>query len=292
MSIEPRDADMDEPVARDAAAPASAPASGAAPAPSLDPIPASAPVLDVRRMTVSYATKPVLWDVDASFPTGAMSAIVGPNGAGKSTLLKAVLGLVPTDAGHALVDGRPVRDVSDRVAFVPQSSAIDWDFPVTVREVVEMGRYRSAGWVRRLRRSDRDIVDRCLEQVGMTAFARRQVGQLSGGQRQRVFLARALAQEASLLLMDEPFAGIDARTEAALLALLAGLRDDGRSIIVVHHDLRTVRAAFDWALVLNVRAVACGPVAEAVTADVVERAYGAAGGHDESTAGEEALWAG
>lgn len=249
------------------------------------------PALEVRRLTVSYGARPVLWDVDASFPSGALSAIAGPNGAGKSTLLRACLGLVPADAGHALVEGRPARMALDRVAYVPQREAVDWDFPITVREVVEMGRYPARGWVRRLRRADNEIVDECLERVGMSAFARRQIGQLSGGQRQRVFVARALAQRASLLLLDEPFSGIDARTEASLLELFRRLRDEGASIVVVHHDLTTVRSAFDWALLLNVRTVACGPVAEAVTPETVRQSYG--GGLDlPEAAFGEAIWAG
>ena len=252
----------------------------------------SVPALEVRRLTVSYTTQPVLWDVDASFPAGAMSAVVGPNGAGKSTLLRAALGLVPTDAGQSLVLGRPVREALDAVAYVPQREAVDWDFPITVREVVEMGRYRAAGWFRRVRREDRALVDESLERVGMSELADRQIGRLSGGQRQRIFLARALAQQAPVLIMDEPFAGIDARTEAAMLAVLRELRDAGRSVIVVHHDLGTVRAAFDWALLLNVRAVACGPPAEALGSQNLRRAYGAAtptGGGDG--AGEETTWA-
>jgi manganese/zinc/iron transport system ATP- binding protein len=241
--------------------------------------------LEVRGLTVSYSAKPVLWDVDAAFPAGALSAIVGPNGAGKSTLMRAALGLVPADAGQALVLGRPARQTLDSVAYVPQREAVDWDFPITVREVVEMGRYRSVGWVRRLRRSDRSVVDAALARVGMGAYARRQIGELSGGQRQRVFLARALAQEAEVLLMDEPFAGVDARTEAALLELLAEQRDAGRSVVAVHHDLGTVRRAFDWALVLNVRSVACGPAAEVIVPPVLARAYGA---HEDDA---ELAWA-
>jgi manganese/zinc/iron transport system ATP- binding protein len=239
--------------------------------------------LEVRGFTVSYSAKPVLWDVDALFPEGALSAVVGPNGAGKSTLLRAALGLVPADAGQALVLGRPARRALDAVAYVPQREAVDWDFPITVREVVEMGRYRSAGWVRRLRRGDRDAVAAALDRVGMTAYAGRQIGELSGGQRQRVFLARALAQDAAVLLMDEPFAGVDARTEAALLELLAEQRDAGRSVVVVHHDLGTVRRSFDWALVLNVRAIACGPVGEVIVPDVLGRAYGARGPREDDT---------
>jgi manganese/zinc/iron transport system ATP- binding protein len=230
--------------------------------------------LEVRHLTVSYSAKPVLWHVDATFPAGAISAIVGPNGAGKSTLLRAALGLVPADSGQALVLGRPARSALDAVAYVPQREAVDWDFPITVGEVVEMGRYRAAGWVRRLRRVDRRAVAAALERVGMGAYARRQIGELSGGQRQRVFLARALAQEADVLLMDEPFAGVDARTEAALLALLAEQREAGRSVVAVHHDLGTVKRSFDWALVLNVRAIACGPVADVIAPPVLARAYG------------------
>ena len=230
--------------------------------------------LELRRLTASYSSRPVLWDVEAEFPRGSLSAIVGPNGAGKSTLLKAALGLMPVDSGQSLILGRPAREALDRVAYVPQRDAIDWDFPVTVREVVEMGRYRNAGWIRRLGRSDAERVDASLEEVGMTAFASRQIGALSGGQRQRVFLARALAQEAPLLVMDEPFSGIDARTEAAILKLLAGLRDRGRSIVVVHHDIETVSRVFDWALLLNVRTVSCGPVGEALDEENLRRAYG------------------
>jgi manganese/zinc/iron transport system ATP- binding protein len=250
----------------------------------------SAPALELRRLTVSYGSRPVLWDVDATFPARALSAIVGPNGAGKSTLLRAALGLVATDAGQSLIDGRPARAALDRVAYVPQRDAIDWDFPITVREVVEMGRYRAAGWFRRLPRADRAIVDESIERVGMGPFAGRQIGRLSGGQRQRVFIARALAQRAPLMLLDEPFAGIDARTEASLLELLRDLRDDGGSIVVVHHNLATARAAFDWALLLNVRAIACGPVAEALAPDLVRKAYGAAV-ETPDVVGEE-LWTG
>jgi manganese/zinc/iron transport system ATP- binding protein len=232
--------------------------------------------LEVRGLTVSYAGRPVLWEVDAAFPDGALSAVVGPNGAGKSTLLRAALGLIPSDSGQAFVQGRPAGSARDRVAYVPQRDAVDWDFPITVREVVEMGRYQDTGWIRRVPRAERRLVDACLDRVAMTGFARRQIGALSGGQRQRVFLARALAQQAPVLLMDEPFAGIDARTEASLLELLTALcADEGRSVVIVHHDLGTVRRVFDTALVLNVRAVACGPVAQVLTAETVARAYGA-----------------
>jgi manganese/zinc/iron transport system ATP- binding protein len=248
------------------------------------------PALELAHMTVSYSARPVLWDVDAAFPAGAMSAIVGPNGSGKSTLLRAALGLVPADAGRSTVLGQPAKQAMRRVAYVPQREAVDWDFPITVREVVEMGRYPSAGWIRRLGRQDRAVVAESLERVGMASFASRQIGQLSGGQRQRVFVARALAQQAELLVLDEPFAGIDARTEAALLGLLAELRDrEGRSVVMVHHDLQTVRDVVDWVLLLNVRAIASGPVATTMTPDNLRRAYG---GGEADGEREAAPWAG
>lgn len=246
------------------------------------------PALAVRRLSVSYGSRPALWDVDATFPEGALSAIVGPNGAGKSTLLKAVVGLAPSDAGQTLIDGHPARAALDRVAYVPQRDAIDWDFPIGVREVVEMGRYRSTGWLRRVPRADRAIVAESLERVGMAPFAGRQIGALSGGQRQRVFIARALAQRAPLMLLDEPFAGVDARTEASLLGLLGELAREGASIVVVHHDIAKVRARFDWALLLNVQTIACGPVAEALDPEQLARAYGI--GHEAAV--EVGAWPG
>jgi manganese/zinc/iron transport system ATP- binding protein len=231
--------------------------------------------LEIRSLTVSYRSAPVLWEVDAVFPAGRLCAIVGPNGAGKSTLLRAALGLVPVDSGTVLVDGASGAAALDRVAYVPQRESVDWDFPITVAEVVAMGRYRSVGWFRRVGRADRALAQECLDRVGMGAYGRRQIGQLSGGQRQRVFLARALAQRAPVLLMDEPFAGIDARTQADLLDLLGELRAAGTSVVVVHHDMAQVRAAFDWTLLLNVRALGCGPTAQVLTADAVRDAYGA-----------------
>ena len=235
------------------------------------------PPLEVHDLTVAYHTKPVLWDVDVTIPEGRLVCIVGPNGAGKSTLLKTALGLVKPSSGYVRIFGRPASQARNAVAYVPQRESVDWDFPITVREVVEMGRYAEAGWLRRISRSDRAIVDGAIERVGMAPYSRRQIGQLSGGQRQRVFIARALAQEADLLVLDEPFAGVDARTEAALLSLLAQLRDrEGRSVVMVHHDLQTVRSMVDWVLLLNVRAIACGPVASTMTPDNLRRVYGAA----------------
>jgi manganese/zinc/iron transport system ATP- binding protein len=244
------------------------------------------PALELRRLTVSYGARPVVWDVDASFPAGALSAIVGPNGAGKSTLLRAALGLVPSDGGQALIEGRPARAALKRVAYVPQRDTVDWDFPITVREVVEMGRYPRLGWLRRLGSDDRRVVHDSLGRVGMAPFAGEQLGELSGGQRQRVFIARALAQEAPIMLLDEPFAGVDARTEAELLDVFRGLRGEGRTVVAVHHDIAAVRRAFDRALLMNVRAIACGPVREVLVPERLRLAYagaapGAADGDDD-----------
>lgn len=249
------------------------------------------PAIEIDHLTVTYRDRPVLWDVDVHMPRGALGAIVGPNGSGKSTLLRAALGLVPADSGRIAVLGDPPARARSRVAYVPQREAVDWDFPITVREVVEMGRYGSLGWLRRPRAEDRRIVADALERVGMTPFAKRQIGQLSGGQRQRVFIARALAQRADLLVLDEPFAGVDARTEHAILEVLRSLRDEeGRSIVVVHHDLGTVQAVFDWALLLNVRPIAAGPAAEVLTPENLRRAYGADTALQPAAAG--APWAG
>lgn len=247
------------------------------------------PALEIRRLTASYSSSPVLWDVDVLVPAGTLAAIVGPNGAGKSTLLKAAVGLLPLDAGHVLIEGRPAGEALDRVAYVPQRDEVDWDFPITVREVVEMGRYRSTGWIRRLKEPDHRQVEQALERVRMTSFAGRQIGELSGGQRQRVFIARALAQDAPVMMLDEPFSGVDARTEASLLDLLAEIRASGRTVIVVHHDIGTVRSRFDWVLLLNVRTIACGPVAESLSPESLRRAYGGLAGEDEAG---EAAWIG
>ena len=196
--------------------------------------------IEAHELTVTYGQKPVLWDIDCSIPQGCLAAIVGPNGAGKSTFLKAVLGLVPSATGYVKVFGESINAVRSRIGYVPQRESVDWDFPITVRDVVLMGRYGKIGWLRRPSKDDRRAADRHLEQVDMAQFADRQIRQLSGGQQQRVFLARALAQEASLYLMDEPFAGVDATTEQAIIILMRRLREEGRTIVCVHHDLQTV----------------------------------------------------
>jgi manganese/zinc/iron transport system ATP- binding protein len=230
--------------------------------------------LAINGLTVAYAEKPVVFSVDMSVAQGTMTAIVGPNGAGKSTLLKAALGLVKPLAGEARLFGLPLDRVRDRVAYVPQRASVDWDFPARVIDVVLMGMYRQLGLLRRVRSSHIDAARACLARVGMEDFATRQIGQLSGGQQQRVFLARALAQQADLYLLDEPFAGVDAATEKAIISLLKDLRAEGRTILVVHHDLSTIRAYFDHIFLINTRAIAAGPVDQVLTNENLQRAYG------------------
>jgi len=230
--------------------------------------------LHVEDLTVSYQGRPALWDIDINVPPGVMCAIVGPNGAGKTTLIKAVLELVQPTAGHICLHGRPYRQFRKRVAYVPQRSAVDWDFPTTALDVVMMGRYGHLGWFRRPGRDTRARAMAALGEVGLADLAERQISQLSGGQQQRVFLARALVQQAEVYFLDEPMAGVDAPTERAIVALLKGLRDQGKTVIVVHHDLQTVQSYFDWLVILNVRVVAQGPVAEVMTPETLRAAYG------------------
>ena len=230
--------------------------------------------LHVEDLTASYASNAVLWDVDLNVPPGVLAAIVGPNGAGKSTLLKCVIGAVRPAAGHVYVFGRPYRRQRHRVAYVPQRTSVDWDFPTTALDVVTMGLYGRLGWFRRPRRREVDEAFEALAMVGMDAFADRQISHLSGGQQQRVFLARALVQDADLYLMDEPFAGVDATTERAIVDLLKDLRARGKTVVAVHHDLQTVSTYFDWLALLNVRLIAQGPVLEVYTPDNLRAAYG------------------
>ena len=234
----------------------------------------SAIALEVHDMTVAYHRRPVLWDVDFEVPEGQLVGIVGHNGAGKTTLIKAILGLVPLASGKVEIYGKPYRQQRHLVGYVPQRESVDWDFPVTVRDVVLMGTYGRLGWFRRPGRADRELADRCLEQVGMRAYSKRQISQLSGGQQQRVFLARALAEQAQVYFLDEPFAGVDAATESAIVDLLQSMRSEKKTVFVVHHDLQTVRDYFDWVLLLNMRLVAGGVVEETFTPDNLQKTYG------------------
>lgn len=235
---------------------------------------ASRAAVEVHDVTVAYHRKPVLWDIDLQLPAGHLIGVIGPNGAGKSTLLKAILGLVPVASGHVALFGQPLREARPRVGYVPQREAVDWDFPVNAVDVVLMGRYGHLGWCRRPTAVDRTVATECLERVGMSEFATRQISQLSGGQQQRVFLARALAQEADLYFMDEPFAGVDAATESAIVALLRALRTSGRTVVAVHHDLQTAPQYFDYMVMLNTRIIAAGPTADVYTRENLNATYG------------------
>ncbi|GGB38064.1 manganese ABC transporter ATP-binding protein [Roseibium aquae] len=236
-------------------------------------VPAEAP-LAVRGLTVSYGEKPAVFSVDATFPARAMSAIIGPNGAGKSTLLKASLGVIPRLSGEVFIFGQPITKARNRIAYVPQRASVDWDFPTTVIDVVQMGLYRKVGLLGRLSGQMTIRALDCLGRVGMADFAHRQIGQLSGGQQQRVFLARALAQDADLYLLDEPFAGVDAATERAIIDVLKLLKSEGKAVVAVHHDLSTVRDYFDHVFLINVRPIAEGPVSSAFTTANLQAAYG------------------
>ena len=230
--------------------------------------------LHIEDLTVSYQSRPVLWDIDLNVPPGVLAAIVGPNGAGKSTLIKTALGLIKPAAGHVYIHGKPYSQQRRRVGYVPQRNSVDWDFPTTALDVVTMGLYGKIGWFKRPKTSDLSQALKALEQVGMDAFAQRQISQLSGGQQQRVFLARALVQDAEVYFMDEPMAGVDATTEMAIINILKVLRSQGKTVIVVHHDLQTVASYFDWMVLLNVRVIAQGHIKDVYTPEHLRSTYG------------------
>ena len=238
-----------------------------------DEHPSSSP-LSIHDMTVAYHRKPVVWDIDFNAEPGELTAIVGPNGAGKSTLIAAVLDLVPRVAGTVRFFGQEYSDVRHRVGYVPQRESVDWEFPVNALDVVTMGLYHKIGWFRPVTRKFKDQALEALRQVGMQDYAQRQINQLSGGQQQRVFLARALVQDADLYLMDEPFAGVDAATERAIIDILHALRARGKTSLVVHHDLQTVPEYFDHVMLLNMRMVAAGPTSEVFNEDNLRKTYG------------------
>ncbi|MDP7069719.1 MAG: metal ABC transporter ATP-binding protein [Phycisphaerales bacterium] len=230
--------------------------------------------LSIHDLTVAYDRRPVLWDVDLDVPAGCLAAIVGPNGSGKSTLIKACLNLLPRVSGDVRVFGASGRSSRRRVAYVPQRETVDWDFPVSAHDVVAMGTYGRLGWLRPVGKAQKRAAMRALDRVGLADYAGRQISQLSGGQQQRVFLARALVQEADLYLMDEPFASVDAATEQAIVEVLRALRNDGATLVVVHHDLQTVAEYFEHLILLNMRVVASGPMEATLTAENLRATYG------------------
>lgn len=238
-------------------------------------------VVEVEDLTVAYEAKPVLWDVDLKIPEGKLMAVVGPNGAGKTTLMKAMMGLLkPVSGVVRFLDGDQSSDIhtmKNRIGYVPQSGSVDWDFPATVQDVVLMGCYGKLGWIRRPRKTDLELTRQTLKKVGMEEYASRQISQLSGGQQQRVFLARALAQEAEVYFMDEPFKGVDAQTERAIIALLKELKEQGKTVVVVHHDLQTVPDYFDWVTLINLRVIASGPVEEVFHEENLKKTYRSSG---------------
>ena len=229
--------------------------------------------IEIRNLSVTYRTEPALWNIDVDFPEGQMIAVVGPNGAGKSTLIKAVMGLVPITAGKVSVYGRPYSKQRSKVAYVPQRGSVDWDFPTDALDVVEMGLYGKLGWLRRPNSQTRERARECLGKVGLEDYADRQIGQLSGGQQQRVFVARALAQDPQIYLMDEPLNGVDAITEKTILSILESLRKEGKTIVMVHHDLQTVDKYFDWVVMLNRNLMAAGPIGEVFTKENLDKTY-------------------
>ncbi|MFN7877597.1 MAG: metal ABC transporter ATP-binding protein [Pirellula sp.] len=234
----------------------------------------NAPYIQVADLTVAYQRKPVLWEISLEIPKGALVGLVGPNGAGKSTLLKAMLNMVSQVSGEIMLEGASIFDQREKIAYVPQRESVDWDFPASVLDVVTMGLYRKIGWFMPVRKQHKQLALQALEQVGIADLANRQISQLSGGQQQRTFLARALVQNADLYLMDEPFAAVDAATEQSIVSVLRSMQSHGKTMLVVHHDLHTVPEYFDYLILLNVHAVAFGPMQSTFTPDNLRKTYG------------------
>ncbi len=233
----------------------------------------SKPAVEINDLTVAYQESPVLWDIDLNIPKGVLSAIIGPNGAGKSTLIKAILGLLRPVAGEVFVFGEPYKKQRQVVGYVPQRTSVDWDFPASVLDVVMMGLYGRLGWIKRPGKAEKDMALEALHKMGMAEFAGRQISQLSGGQQQRTFLARALVQDALVYFMDEPLQGVDIHTEKAVIRLLHELRDQGKTLMVVHHDLQTVSEYFDWVVMLNKRLTVSGKVEDVFTEENLRQTY-------------------
>ncbi|MBG9769228.1 metal ABC transporter ATP-binding protein [Bacillus vallismortis] len=230
--------------------------------------------VELENVTVAFHKKPVLQDISLQVPEGKLIGIIGPNGAGKSTLIKTILGLVPRASGDISIYGKAYQNQRTRIGYVPQRGSVDWDFPTNALDVVLMGRYGRIGLLKRPKKADVELAQAALEKVGMLDYAKRQISQLSGGQQQRVFLARALCQDADIYFMDEPFAGVDAATERAIMTLLAELKEKGKTVLVVHHDLQTAEDYFDWILLLHLRKIAFGPAENVFTIENLQKTYG------------------
>lgn len=230
--------------------------------------------LSVQQLSVNYDKTPVLWDISFDVPQGKLVGILGPNGAGKSTLIKTALGLVEPLSGTIEILGKPFLEARGEVAYVPQKESVDWDFPITVRELVLMGSYGKLGLLRWPRAANYKAAEHYLDKVGMLPYADRQISQLSGGQQQRVFIARALMQEAQVYFFDEPFAGVDLATERIIIDLLDQLKNAGKTLFVVHHDLNTVEDYFNWVILLNMRLVACGSVETTLNSENLIATFG------------------
>jgi manganese/zinc/iron transport system ATP- binding protein len=232
------------------------------------------PILEIHDLIVSYDQSPVLWNVDLSLPSGKLIGILGPNGAGKSTLIKAIMGLVTPSGGYVKIFDKSLDQVRSKISYVPQRESVDWNFPASVLDVVMMGTYGKLGLFKRPGKKEKEIALSCLDQVGMMSFVNRQISELSGGQQQRVFIARALAQEADLYLMDEPFAGVDMSTETAIFNLLKEMTASGKTVIVVHHDIHSAMNYFDWIIMLNLHLVASGPTDQVISEELLRKTYG------------------
>lgn len=236
--------------------------------------PVETPIIEVHNLTVLYDRKPALWNVDFDLPQGKIIGIMGPNGSGKSTLLKSIMGVLQPTSGYTKIYDKDISEVRNKVSYVSQRQDIDWDFPASVWDVVSMGRYGARGLFGKLTNTDKDIITESLKKVNMLSFSSRQISKLSGGQQQRVFLARALAQEASLLLMDEPFAGVDIATEEIILELLQEMKNEGKTLVLVHHDLHTASRYFDWLVLMNTRLIASGKADVVLTPDILSQTFG------------------
>lgn len=230
--------------------------------------------IEVHNLTTTYGGAPVLWDIDFELPSGQIIGIIGPNGSGKTTLLKTIMGLLEPSSGYVKIWNQNLEKVRERIAYVPQRESVDWDFPASVYDVVMMGRYRKNNLFKRSNKTDVEIVLQSIAKVGLTDFKNRQIAQLSGGQQQRVFIARALAQQADIYLMDEPFVGVDAATENAILNLLQEMKERGKTVLIIHHDLQTVSDYFDYLVLLNTRLIAKGTPQEVLTKENLGNAYG------------------